>query len=56
MDVFIKNILARLQQFSKNLDEIESFVDKTWSFYGEGGVFYTYRFLKEQNSISNNIW
>jgi len=57
---FLKNIIPRIQKYSKGLDKIEVFVDKTepWIFVDEKGGQHQYIFLREGKRlimISNGI-
>jgi hypothetical protein len=46
---FLKNIIPRIQKYSKGLDKIEVFVDKTepWIYVDENGDQHQYIFLRE---------
>jgi hypothetical protein len=57
---FLKNIIPRIQKYSKGLDKIEVFVDKTepWIYIDENGGQHQYIFLREGKRlimISNGI-
>lgn len=57
---FLKNIIPRIQKYSKGLDKIEVFVDKTepWIYIDENGGHHQYIFLREGKRlimISNGI-
>jgi hypothetical protein len=48
---YIKNILPRIQQYSKSLDTIETFVDKNWIFIDENNDHHEYLFLRDKRII-----
>jgi hypothetical protein len=55
---YIKNLLPRLEQYSKDLDKIENFVDREWVLIDDGGNNQTYEFMRDRRMImtlvSNN--
>jgi hypothetical protein len=50
---FLKNIIPRIQQYSRGLDKIEVFVDKTepWIFVDETGLHNQYIFLRDNRLL-----
>lgn len=50
---FLKNIIPRIKQYSKGLDKIEVFVDKTepWIYVDEHGGQHQYIFLREDRRL-----
>ena len=48
---FIRNILPRIQSFSKRLDQIEVFVDRSWILVDEINNKHEYNFLRENNQL-----
>jgi hypothetical protein len=55
---YIKNLLPRLKQYSKDLDKIENFVDREWVLIDDGGNNQTYEFMRDgrlvMTLVSNN--
>jgi hypothetical protein len=53
MKEYLKNIIPRIQQYSKGLDKIEVFVDKTepWFFVDESGLHHQYIFLRDNRLL-----
>lgn len=48
---YLKNILPRIQNYSKRIDKQEVFVDKTWILYLEDRTLCTYRFLRTKKLL-----
>lgn len=48
---YIKNLLPRLQQFSKSLNQLVNFVDKPWIYIDEKGNRHTYIFQRDKSLI-----
>jgi hypothetical protein len=50
---FLKNIIPRIQKYSKGLDKIEVFVDKTepWIYVDESGLNHQYIFLRDNRLL-----
>ncbi len=44
---YIKNLLPRLQQYSKRLDKTENFVGRSWLLLDEDNNAHTYEFLRD---------
>lgn len=53
MDQYIKNILPRLQSFSKNLNKKELFVDKSWILFNEPFNRIEYTFCRDKTLIKS---
>jgi hypothetical protein len=51
MQQYLKNFIPRLNQFSRTLDQIESFVDKPWIFIDEKNNKHTYIFQRDKSLI-----
>ena len=51
MIAFIKNILPRINEYSKTLDKIEVFVDKPWEMKDESGNMHEYEFARDGRLI-----
>ena len=53
MKEYLKNIIPRIKQYSKGLDTIEVFVDKTepWFFVDESGLHHQYIFLRDNRLL-----
>jgi hypothetical protein len=52
---FIKNLLPRLRQYSKDLDKIENFVDKKWRFVDIKNESMTFLFLRDGRLIISKV-
>jgi hypothetical protein len=48
---FIRNIIPRIQSFSKRLDQIEVFVDRSWILVDENNNKHEYNFLRDNNQL-----
>lgn len=48
---FLRNIIPRIQSFSKRLDQIEVFVDRSWILVDENNNKHEYNFLRENNQL-----
>jgi hypothetical protein len=48
---YIKNIIPRIQRYSKDLSKIENFIDKNWIFIDENGKNHEYLFLRDKRLI-----
>lgn len=54
---YIKNIIPRIKQYSKELDKSENFVDKNWIYIDDNTNQHEYIFLRDQRLIMtlNNV-
>jgi hypothetical protein len=43
----IKNLIPRLIQYSKQLDKVENFVDKSWLYLDSNGDNHEYIFMRD---------
>lgn len=48
---YLKNIIPRIKQYSKELDKSENFVDKNWVFIDDNNSKHEYIFLRDQRLI-----
>ena len=48
---YVKNIIPRIQRYSKDLSKIENFIDKNWIFFDENGKNHEYLFLRDKRLI-----
>lgn len=48
---YVKNIIPRIQQYSKGLDKIEIFVDKPWIYVGDSTMHHQYLFLRDNRLL-----
>ncbi|MDP2413838.1 hypothetical protein [Daejeonella sp.] len=51
MQEFINNLIPRLKNLSKTLDQVEVFVDKAWVYTDENNNIHEYTFLRDQRLI-----
>jgi hypothetical protein len=51
MNQSFKNIIPRLLRYSKQLDKVETFVDKSWLYLDNGGNNHEYYFIRDHRLI-----
>lgn len=58
MHLFLKNIIPRIQQYSKDLERVEIFVDKPWIYIDEQSNHHEYIFMRDHRlimSLNGNV-
>lgn len=53
MDQYIVNIIPRIKNFSRSLNKIESFVDRTWLLFDDNNNHTEYTFLRDNSLIKS---
>ncbi len=48
---YVKNLLPRLQQYSKKLDQTSIFIDKPWVMIDDDGNYHHYSFQQDGRLI-----